>query len=104
MQIDFEAGRKIPVEDLIRFLIEAFAPGKAAGQRANHFLWIDTGFRSEYQRLANRGEIDRHDDLVGELRKAAGTKGTHVGYRFPECIEDRQGALEILRFPSGHDG
>ncbi len=92
-------GAKSPLEDLLRFLIEAFASGETAGKSANHLLRIDSGFRAEDQCFANSREIDCDDDLIRQLRKAAGAERTHVRDRFSESIEDRKGAFEILQAP-----
>src|SRR5262249_838897 len=82
MQIDFEARRKVPIEDLFGLLIETFAAGQTSGQSANHFLGINSGFCAKYERFADGREINRDNDLVSELCKAAGSERSHVRYGF----------------------
>src|SRR5215471_14938027 len=104
VQVDFETGGKISGQNLFRLLIEALASGKTSCERANHFLRIDTGFRSKYQGLADGGQIDRNDDLVCQLCKSSSAQSTHVGDRFAKRLKNWKRTLEVPWFAARHDG
>src|SRR5439155_19648878 len=74
------------------------APEGLEGQRA-----IEARLAREGKGLAEGGQVDGHDDLVGELGETACAQRTQVRDRLAERLEDGQGRVEIGLLPPDHD-
>src|SRR5262245_8706163 len=104
MQIDLETRSKIPSEDFLGLLIEALTSSQTTGKRTNHLLWIDTRFCPEDQSFTHRCQVNRDDDLIGQLCEAPGTERAHMRDRLSERVKYWKRSFEILRGAACHDG
>ena len=103
MQVDLEA-RVIGVGQVVGLLLlQAPGAGQAAGQRRQQQVAIQPGFLAQRERLGQRGEVHRHDDLVGELGEAAEAQWAEQRDRLAHRLEDRKHALEHRLVAADHD-
>ena len=64
-------GAKRPLDHALAMHFEDARCGQPAHQRLPHLGRIGAGLGGEHQRLGDRLDGQRHDDLVGDLRRLA---------------------------------
>ena len=96
-------GSKRIVQHLLAVRLEDLRLREPAEQRLAHARGIDTGLRRQRQRLGDRLDRERDDDLVRGLRDLTRTRRADVGRRLAELVEDRLGPRHRLLAPAGHD-
>ena len=78
---------------------------KAAGQGGDHLLGVHARFRAQHQRLAHRGDVQAHHDLIRDLHvPAVAHVIAHVDDGLAHGLEDGQSVFEIRRSTTHHDG
>ena len=78
--------------------------GEAAHQRLAHLGRIGAGLAREQQRLADRGDVERDDDLVGDLGGLAVAVAADQRDVLAHLLEQRPDRLEHRRVAAAHDG
>lgn len=84
--------------------IEDAAFGESATQRFPYLPRIDSRFLCHSQRLGDRIDGLRHDELVRQLGHLAGSCLAHVRHRFPDDFQQRLRSGEALGTPPAKDG
>ena len=103
MQVDLEAG-VVRARDVVRaLLVEALRAGQTAAERLEGERAIKARFFREGQGLAERGQVDRDDDLVGELGEAARAQRPQMRDGLAQRLEDGERGLEIGLLAAHHD-
>ncbi len=103
VQVDLEA-RLVRAGDVVRcLLVQAPRAGEAAAQRLERELPVEAGLPRQRERLAERGQVERDDDLVRELGESAGAERAQVGDRLAHGLEHRQRGVEIGLVAADHD-
>jgi hypothetical protein len=103
VKIDLEPGVVGARHVVRRLLLQALGAGQAASERLQGERAIEARLLGEGQRFAERGQVDRDDDLVGELGEAARAEGTEVGDGLSERLEDGKRSLEVALLTTDHD-
>ena len=84
-------------------LLEAFRAGEPTAQGLQGERAIEPRLLRQGERLAEGGEVHRHDDLVGELGEATCSQRPQVRDGLTEGLEDREGRVEVGLLTPHHD-
>jgi hypothetical protein len=104
VQRDAEARLEGALEHALGMHLQDARIGEAAHQGLPHPRRVGPCLAGEDQRLGHRLDIQRHDDLVGDLRDLTGPVAADEGDVLAHRLEQRQGALEGRLRPADHDG
>src|SRR5438093_7767992 len=103
VEVDLEPWIVGPRHVVRCLLFEALGAGQAAPEGLQGERAIEARLLGERQRLAERGQVDRYDDLIGELGEPARADRYQVGDRLSERLEYRKRGLEVGLLTSDHD-
>ena len=103
VQVDLEAG-VVGARDVVRaLLLEALRARESAAERLERERAVEARLLGERQGLAERGQVDGDDDLVGELGEAARAQRPQVRDGLAERLEDGQRGVEVGLLAAHHD-
>ena len=87
VQRKLEPGGEIVLEEVAPADLHDLVAGQAAGQDLDQPVGVDAGLGGQHQRLADRLDGHRDEDLVACLGRLAGARVAHVHDGLAERIE-----------------
>src|SRR3954451_16558001 len=103
VQVDAEAGREVVLEEVAAADLHDLVCREAAAEHLDDGRGIDAGLRAEHERLGDRLDPERDDDLVARLDDLARPDRSDVDDRLAERLEERLRAREVLLAAARHD-
>jgi hypothetical protein len=97
VQLDAKARVEGALDHPLAVHLEDAARGEAAHQRLAHLGRVGAGAAREQQRLADRGDVEGDDDLVGDLGRLPVADAADEGDVLAHLLEQRPDALEHRR-------
>ncbi|OIQ82618.1 hypothetical protein GALL_355820 [mine drainage metagenome] len=104
MQIDAEARIEGALDHALAVHFEHARRREAAHQRGAHPFRVGSGAAGEQQRFGHRFDVQRDDDLVGDLGRLPGAAGADQRDVATHALEQRAHAREGLVAAAAHDG
>ena len=104
VQLDAEARVEGALDHPLAMHLEDARRGEATHQRLAHLGRVGAGLGREHQRLGHRLDVERHDDLVGDLGGLAVAVAADQRDVLAHQLEQRLYPLERGLGPADHDG
>ena len=103
MQVDLEAGLEVAGENHRRFGFHHRTASQAATDGVEHQFGVDAGFGSENQRFRQGGDVECHDDLIGQFRRVSSADIAAADHGFAHFRQQFDATVEDLLFAADHD-